>query len=425
MSLESYCLGSNIYKASNASRSIFYAPFKNIVLPCWKIGSSIQLAALRLISDEYTVPDNAVKATVLELDMCHKCSLSCIYCSVNSNSNDKRVKMTFDLAKVGIDRVVKNSQETNDPFAIVFIGKGEPTLNWKTLLECVDYIENLKKKEAVKGKTIIVTNGVLSPERVKWLANNIDHIALSWDGDMETQNLQRPFVSGRGSYSCVERTASILKEESAYFEIRTTWTSFNVGKMVEFTKKFISYKPFELNYQPLLQVGRAKTTNMEISKPMISTFVTNFMESKKLAAQHGIEVMMPSVETKRLNRKFCHAYEGSGFHLIANGLVTACECVFSEDEGCAGKHLVYGKIIKGSIEIDKEKLSVLKTIRVDNVSKCQECFARWHCAGGCLNTHFQESEDPNGERKHSECEITREIVWQTLNNIIFENKERG
>jgi len=422
MFLKSCVVGDGIYKVSDGIVAMFYAPFKNMVLPCWKIGSLIQLAGLKLIPDEHSIPNNVITPTVLELDMSHKCSLNCIYCSVNSNSEDKGTKMTFDLAKIGIDYVIENSKKTDDPFAIVFIGKGEPTLNWRILLECVDYITIQKEKNSVKGKTIIVTNGILSPQKAKWLAQNIDHIALSWDGDSSIQNYQRPLVSGEESYFYVERTASVLKDESAYFEIRTTWTSLNINKMVEFTKKFVQYQPFELNYQPLLQVGRA--TDLEISKPLISAFVDNFMESKRIAAQSGIEVMMPSVETKRLNRKFCHAYEGTGFHLTADGLITACECVFSESDGCAGKYLVYGKVKDGVVEIDNEKLSVLKAIKVDDISSCHKCFARWHCAGGCLNTHFQKSSNPMEKRTHQECEITQQIVWEILKNIVFDKEER-
>ncbi|TFG35688.1 MAG: radical SAM protein, partial [Parcubacteria group bacterium] len=386
--LKSKKVGENIYEATDGRSVLIYAPLKNLIFPKWRLAANIQLALIKLIPNKYIIPTNVLKPTVLELDMSHGCSLNCVYCSVNSNNDsDKELKMSFDLAKIAIDYVIRTSKEENDPFAIVFIGKGEPTLNWEVLSRCVKYIKNKKKDLNAKGKTIVVTNGVISISRARWLAKNIDHIALSWDGDQEIQNLQRPLINGEGSYDIVERTASIFREEGAYFEIRATWTNFNINRMVGLTKMFLVYSPFELNYQPLLEVGRASKSNL--SKPSIDIFVKNFLEAKKVANETGIDIIMPSVETKRLNRKFCHAYEGTGFHLTANGDITACECVFSKNDGEAGKHFVYGKIKDGKINIDKDKLSFLKNILVDNIPSCKQCFARWHCAGGCLNTHFQ------------------------------------
>jgi uncharacterized protein len=423
MSLHSRRVGNNIYEVSDGKNILFYAPFKNLVVRGWKVARIIQRFLIRLIPDNYNIPRNVLRPTVLELDMSHACSLNCIYCSVNSNEEDRKLRMTFDLAKIAIDYVMNVSKEENDPFAIVFIGKGEPTLNWEILVKCVEYIKIQKQKIGVNGKTIIVTNGIVSAEKARWLAKNIDHIALSWDGSPKIQNLQRPLINKGDSYDIVERTASIFRDERAYFEIRTTWTNINVDKMVEFTRMFVTYHPFELNYQPLLEVGRATESNL--SKPIVESFAENFIESKIIANEAGIDVIMPQVETKRLNRKFCHAYEGTGLHLTAEGNITACECVFSENDGIAGKYLVYGRVRDGKIEIDSEKISFLRGIRVDNIPSCRRCFARWHCAGGCLNTHFQFSENPLAERTHRECEITKQIVWKILGRLIASNFEKG
>lgn len=219
-------------------------------------------------------------------------------------------------------------------------------------------------------------------------------------------------LHGGNSHTIVERTASIFKEVGAYFEIRTTWTSLNVGKMAEFTEKFITYNPFGLNYQPLLITG--KGSNLKTIKADMDSFVENFMKSKKIAGLKGILVMMPSVDITRLNRKFCHAYEGTGFHLSANGSLTACECVFGDGDSLSEKYLTYGKIIGSEIMIDEEKISFLRSLNADAISGCHSCFARWHCAGGCLNTHLQSCNEPLGDRKNLECDLTKSIVWETL-----------
>lgn len=93
-------------------------------------------------------------------------ALRCIYCSVNSNEQkDKKLRMSFDLAKIAIDRVIQSSMNEQKPFTIVFIGKGEPTLNWRVLFKCAEHIKKRKKELGVNGKTIIVTNGILSKNK--------------------------------------------------------------------------------------------------------------------------------------------------------------------------------------------------------------------------------------------------------------------
>lgn len=123
---------------------------------------------------------------------------------------------------------------------------------------------------------------------------------------------------------------------------------------------------------------------------------------------------MPSVETSRLNRKFCHAYEGAGFHLSANGSLTACECIFGVEDNPRGELLTYGEIIDGEIRIDTKKISALRLISVDKIKSCSDCFARWHCAGGCVNTHLHYSNNPIAKRTHPDCQIAKGIVFETL-----------
>lgn len=416
MIVKSILLAEDIYEASNGKTTIIYAPLKNLVARKWKYFPNAQLKLLHLIRNKFSIPHNNLKPTVLELDMSHACSLNCVYCSVNSNNNDKDLKMDFNKAKLAIDRLLNTSKETAESFTVVFIGKGEPTLNWKVLIQCVAYIRDQSKALGVTGKTIVVTNGIISPARAIWLAKNINQIALSWDGNREIQNTQRPTLRRNVSYNIVERTASIFKKEGARFEIRATWTNLNVKRMAEFTEIFLKYSPFELNYQPLIETGRGISSG--ISKPEADIFIDGFMESKKIANKSGIDVIMPSVEISRLNRKFCHAYEGAGFHLSANGSVNACECVFGSDNGLADKYLTYGKISGSQFEINENKLSFLKSIKVDNIPSCRRCFVRWHCAGGCLNTHLEHSNDPLSERKNMECYITKNIIWRMLSEVV-------
>lgn len=422
MKIHSKVISRNVYEATDWENTLIYAPFKNLIARKWSVFAEVQRELIKLIPDKFSVPQNATTPTVLELDMSHACNLNCVYCSINSNDStngDKDLKMDFASAKIAIDRVIEASRKANDPFAVVFIGKGEPTLNWAVLTQCVEYINAQKNALDAKGKTIVVTNGVVSVAKATWLAKNINHIALSWDGVGDIQNVQRPLFrinKEGGSYELVQRTASIFRDEGAYFEIRTTWTNLNVDKMVEFTKEFVKYNPFGLNYQPLLLTGKGLT--LEDLKSTKDSFVKNFMESKRVAEESNILVMMPSVDVTRINRKFCHAYEGTGFHLSANGAVTACECVFSEKDGIPGEILAYGRLNEGTIDIDPQKMERLKSITADATAGCRDCFARWHCAGGCLNTHLQTSDDPLAERTNMECALTKSIVWETLKEEI-------
>ena len=71
---------------------------------------------------------------------------------------------------------------------------------------------------------------------------------------------------------------------------------------------------------------------------------------------------------------------------------------------------VYGNVDTNGVHIDEEKFKRINEINIYSYPKCENCFAKWHCAGGCMCPN-----DLYGvEHLEEVCRFTKEIIRRTL-----------
>lgn len=70
--------------------------------------------------------------------------------------------------------------------------------------------------------------------------------------------------------------------------------------------------------------------------------------------------------------------------LTAYGEISVCSRIGAPaDVGYADS--IYGKVnLDGSVSFDREKFDKLIGLNVYHYPKCSSCWAKWHCAGGCM-----------------------------------------
>ncbi len=181
--------------------------FKNILHPASK-------------SLEYIL-DSALEKITLQVTQ--QCNLRCEYCIYSGeagnyqNRSHQSKKMSFELAKKGIDFLIAHSQDSNR-LNIGFYG-GEPLLEFELIKKCVEYA-----KEQTEGKAVsfsMTTNAtLLSEEIIKYLYENDIMLTISLDGPKEIHNKNRKFAgSGAGSFDTIMENMEILKEKyPQYFQ---------------------------------------------------------------------------------------------------------------------------------------------------------------------------------------------------------------
>lgn len=138
----------------------------------------------------------------------HQCNLECKYCFVSQN----KATMSCETAFAGIDFLVNNLTEGQQA-TVNFFG-GEPLLRWsETVVPTVLYAE---KMYPGKIRFNITSNCVLlDKEKSDFIRSHKMGLLTSFDGCKETQDYNRPFHSGTGSFDIVYKNIMAHKANGA------------------------------------------------------------------------------------------------------------------------------------------------------------------------------------------------------------------
>ncbi|WP_129595926.1 Cys-rich peptide radical SAM maturase CcpM [Anaerophilus nitritogenes] len=160
------------------------------------------------------------KINYLVLQVTQNCNLRCEYCVYSGGHNNRahnESKMNIEIAKKGIDFLVKHSSDCNYLY-LGFYG-GEPLLEFELIKQCVEYTTI-----ATEGKKVdysITTNGTLiNDEVIDFFYKNNFIVTISLDGPSHIHNLSRHFAySDKGSFDKImENLKKIKKKYPDYYK---------------------------------------------------------------------------------------------------------------------------------------------------------------------------------------------------------------
>ena len=337
------------------------------------------------------------------------CNLGCTYCYASAVPVKDKIEWT--LIEKGIQMIITNASHTKNKKAnITFYGGGEPTIHWDLLVKTVIYAQELAKENSVNFNCKIITNGtLLDEEKIIWIKNNRISLSLSFDILPDVQLFQRPYANGNNSHSKVMKTISLLTKHSCIFNIRATVTENNLLSMVE-TVEFIHTHLNQIkriHLEPSTLAGRSIETSTK--EPMDKVFVEEFLKAYRRGKELGIYVRCSMSDTLgRLRGRFCN----TEFTITSTGKLTACHR-YSREETNNSSLFMYGHYDKSSKEfiIDMDKLNSIGDANVHNFSGCNNCFAKYNCAGDCLSARVKDEEIPQyGPR----CFIVRELLKESI-----------
>jgi len=175
--------------------------------------------------------DPARRITDVTLNIANKCNLRCKYCwnqggAYGKSSGNTRI-MDESVAFKAVDLLIRESKGAQD-LVVDFYG-GEPLLNFKLIQEVINHCAKIKKRHKVNFHFLLATNGtLLTKERGNFLIENGVDVAVSLDGDRATQNIQRPFPDGSGSFDTViDNIRSLPKQYRERIVGRATFTPYS------------------------------------------------------------------------------------------------------------------------------------------------------------------------------------------------------
>lgn len=395
-----------VFSISYKDRYIIYVPgYLSIVTPgeleilkdffsCKEISCNKKIKKLshyiknyseNLIKNWEKKKERPFKPVCLTVYLSNHCNLSCSYCYVYRLPGKKSPVITPELLLEPCRFVSGNCRNRGVPFHLVLHGGGEPSMHWNTLRSIYDLSLSVSKEYELPWTGSIITNGVLSEKKARWIAGNFNMISLSCDGPPYIQNKQRFFHNGNPTSHYIERTVKIFLEENAKFNIRVTITPYSM-KMQE---DIISYcidvlKARSVSFEPLYKVHGAEGETFKEEDGY--DFVEHFLNAQKKASSSGVTLSFSGVRPDELHGPYCSVLRDV-FHILPDGSATSCFfCTDKDQKGFSCMITGDRDGIKGKFDIDEEKVMEHCHKALNIPELCRDCLNIYHCSRDCPGT---------------------------------------
>ena len=360
---------------------------------------------------------NVVKA--LCLHVAHTCNLNCSYCFASQGKyHGDRALMSFEVGKRALDFLIENSG-TRRNLEVDFFG-GEPLMNWDVVKRLVEYARSVEQKHGKNFRFTLTTNGVLIDDDVIDFANReMSNVVLSLDGRKETNDRLRVTRNGQGSYDMIVPKFLKMAESRGQkdYYVRGTYTHYNTD--------------FAADILHIADLGFKSLAMEPVVAPPEADYALKYEDLPVLFEQYDI------LAKEMLKRE----KEGRGFtffHYMVD--LEAGPCIYKRIAGCGvgteymavtptgelypchqfvgNEDFILGNVFDGikNTELRDE----FKLCNVYAREKCQDCFAKMYCSGGCTANAYHSTGSLTGtydlgcelHKKRIECAIMMNVARQ-------------
>ncbi|MFR8570808.1 MAG: thioether cross-link-forming SCIFF peptide maturase [Blautia hansenii] len=354
--------------------------------------------------------ETVVKALCLHI--AHDCNLACRYCFAEEGEyHGRRAMMSYEVGKQALDFLIANSGNRKN-LEVDFFG-GEPLMNWDVVKRLVEYGREQEELHNKKFRFTLTTNGVLLNDEIMEFANKeMANVVLSIDGRKEVHDFMRPFRKGAGSYDLVvskfQEFAKSRGEKSYY--ARGTFTRHNLD--------------FSEDVLHLADLGFDQISVEPVVADEKEAYALQWEDVPKICEEYD------KLAKEMIKRK----KEGKGFNFFHFMIdLTGGPCVYKRLSGCGSGteylavtpwgdlypcHQFVGeeKFLMGNVWDGVKRTDICSEFKECNVyakEKCQNCFAKFYCSGGCAANSYNFHGSINDvyelgcelQRKRVECAI--------------------
>ena len=327
-----------------------------------------------------------VKALCLHI--AHDCNLACKYCFAEEGEyHGGRALMSYEVGKKALDFLIANSGNRVN-LEVDFFG-GEPLMNFQVVKDLVAYGRSKEKEFNKKFRFTLTTNGMLLTDEVMEFANKeMANVVLSIDGRKEVHDFMRPTRNGKGSYDLIIdkfKKMAEMRHQTNYY-VRGTFTHYNL----DFSKDVLHLADMgfkQISAEPVVAPDDMDYAIREEDLPQLFEEYDNLAKEMVKREKEGngfnffhfmIDLEQGPCVAKRLSG--C----GSGTEYLAVtpwGDLYPCHQFVGQDE------FLLGNVFEG---IKKQEIcDEFKMCNVYAKEKCQDCFARYYCSGGCAANSYK------------------------------------
>ena len=366
------------------------------------------------------VKSNEVKALCLHI--CHDCNLRCKYCFADEGAyHAKREFMSLETAKAAIDFLIENSGNRKI-LEMDFFG-GEPLMNFDVVKQAVYYAKEQAAKKGKKFLFTLTTNGLLLKDDVaKFLNEEMENVVLSIDGRKEVHDAVRKTANGKGSFDLViDNLKNFVKiRGDKHYYVRGTFTAKNL----DFSKDvlFLADNGFDsISMEPVVtDIPDLAITKDDLAKVcaeydvLCDKYLERWAEGKGFNFFHfNIDLEGGPCLSKRVSA--CGA-GNEYFSVVPNGDIYPCH-QFAGDAD-----FKMGNVFEG--KLNDEIRSKFKNSCLFTREKCDGCFAKFICSGGCSANNYHFNGDINKPYEIT-CEMMKKRVEDAMHILATKKKIGG
>ena len=319
------------------------------------------------------------------------CNLKCTYCHFDgptSPSNSLNIDRAKEIVKWAVQRRAERQRKTKklEVLRIHFFG-GEPFTTFELIKEIVEFTNKECKKYFIQPFYMATTNGVLTDSRRQWIGENFHKIILSIDGEEDQHNHHRPINKDHGSYQAVSESADYFSQSNVELHIRGCITSKTVHDMKKLATSMLEkWKPQSIKFEPLTENSLTVLASLYPPKP--ADFAKNWYETFLHMKETNVDFAYTPINPGEPRLTSCLVGDDA-IVVHPNGSINACYLTPDDWE----KHemdLKIGEInSNGHVFIDHSNVDSIREM-VTQKGKCEDCFCRYSCAGGCHVTHTHQ-----------------------------------
>lgn len=321
-----------------------------------------------------------VKALCLHI--AHDCNLACKYCFAEEGEyHGSRALMSFEVGKKALDFLIANSGSRRN-LEVDFFG-GEPLMNFDVVKQLVAYGREQEKIHDKNFRFTLTTNGVLLNKDIQEFANKeMANVVLSVDGRKKVHDFMRPFRGGQGSYDKIIPKFKDMAEsrrQTDYY-VRGTFTHYNTDFAADVLS--LADEGFkQISVEPVVAPESEDYAIKESDLPKIMEEYDRLAKEMLKREKEGrgfnffhfmIDLSGGPCVAKRLSG--C----GSGTEYLA---VTPWGDFYPCHQFVGQEEFLMGNVDDGIVRNDLQE--EFKCCNVYAREKCQTCFAKFYCSGGC------------------------------------------
>lgn len=295
------------------------------------------------------------------------CNCICNYCYIK-NKGTKSI--TDELYNLLVEKITTTVIKHNIKRVLIRIAGGEPTLvnNWQFFLEkLLVELQNLD----CELYPVILTNGTLIDKKlIDFLVRTKVPISISIDGLNNYQQINRPLINNKNSFSLVEKSINLLTQNNLNFNISIVLTNESIDGLIEFTSYLLKH-----NYSFKYSLVEQQLLNQE----KVITILSKCYELIEIAIDNGY--------TKFHLHKFCDLHFDNFYNQTCSAGSEGLTLSTNGDFYFCQKHIGI-KVPIGNIFEDADLISIAQRginyyIESSYSDECILCSYKRICTSGC------------------------------------------